>query len=508
MKGFRKLIFAILFACMAVCAAVLVCALVPGLSDRVALLLYGDQKGAALQEDSSELPEHVISSTDMPGIQWESMPFRNYEAYAVPSREELDVPRELLGRNGYTGIQAQISEAGEEEKDPYYGALGEEYTFSQLLYPYYAMLRDDMKSLYRQLYANALEKTVSFTPVTAVSTRELQTVFEALIGDHPELFWLDTCYQCARRGDMVTEITLRYYGIADRLEGARAEFELAAERILTIAQTLETEAEQEAYVHDQLLEQISYRMEAPLNQSAYSALVGGESVCAGYARAFQYLMQKLGIPCYYCMGYAGEDHAWNILLADGQYRNVDVTWDDTPEGIRDYYNQSDQVFSKTHMRRGLSVYLPACPEDGETEQEVNPMKGLEGLINPNPIRPITMEDSGSIYPGDTQGGASGEKDDLSEAGIQESEVMRTLTSYYLDCEKQLVQAGSGQVQFSNCIPVALWESIESAYSSGAYMEGYGEKACKELNMEHIAIHLQAVRLGGGYYRLYHAVATW
>ena len=101
-------------------------------------------------------------------------------------------------------------------------------------------------------------------------------------------------------------------------------------------------------------------MNAPMNQSAYSALVNGRTVCAGYARAFQYLMQRLGIPCYYCTGYAGEDHAWNIIKLGEDYYNVDVTWDDTDTPTYDYFNKSDREFGTSHMRTGLAVYLPAC----------------------------------------------------------------------------------------------------------------------------------------------------
>ena len=73
------------------------------------------------------------------------------------------------------------------------------------------------------------------------------------------------------------------------------------------------------YVHDALASAVTYDLTADMNQSAYSALVNGKSdIIAGYARAYQYLLQQLGIPCYYCTGYSGGDHAWNIVkLEDG-----------------------------------------------------------------------------------------------------------------------------------------------------------------------------------------------
>lgn len=64
--------------------------------------------------------------------------------------------------------------------------------------------------------------------------------------------------------------------------------------------------------------------------SIYDALIGGKSVCSGYAGAFQVIMDALGIECYINEGKAnGEDHAWNIVKLDGKYYFVDVTWGDT-----------------------------------------------------------------------------------------------------------------------------------------------------------------------------------
>ena len=52
---------------------------------------------------------------------------------------------------------------------------------------------------------------------------------------------------------------------------------------------------------------------APDNQNIYSALVGKRTVCAGYARSAQYLLQKMGMECIYVTGTCanGEAHAWN-----------------------------------------------------------------------------------------------------------------------------------------------------------------------------------------------------
>lgn len=52
-------------------------------------------------------------------------------------------------------------------------------------------------------------------------------------------------------------------------------------------------------------------------------------VCRGYAEAFQLLMDKLNIECEIESGYAGEiTHAWNNVKIDGEWYQIDVTYDD------------------------------------------------------------------------------------------------------------------------------------------------------------------------------------
>lgn len=267
-----------------------------------------------------------------------------------------------------------------------------------------------------------------------------------------------------------------------------------------------------------------------MNQSAYSALVQGRSVCAGYARAYQYLMQQLGIPCYYCTGYAGENHAWNIVRLDGVYYNVDVTWDDTEPATYDYFNKSDRQYASTHMRTGLSVYLPACVTDdesgeaaGEAAQSGEPGNStaaepvyksvIADLINPSPMEPLTWQSrgQGSTPDDGAAGTATGEdsaQSELDEAGITADEVRSTMSDYYEECEKLLEQIGVGDKQFSVVIPDSLWSTVEQAYINGDHWQNYVNDALEALGVQNFVIQLAPERLGGGYYRVYHNVYTF
>ncbi len=538
MKVLKGIFFFIMGLVMVGCTGVMICALNPSLTAMLAERVESVDSAQSSQEGRSGglgglfqngegEPDSEAPMESQPGINTDWL--EGQTGYEPPDSPSVEAPEDVSGRTGYEPVREEAQEIDETEADDLTqaenpGDTGSGLDFERELYPYYAMLEPDMQQIYSQIYANALSLTPSFTPVTTVSISQLKTVFEAVYNDHPELFWLDTGYSCKYlRSGRCAEITLKFNETADDLEQARLAFEGAAGSIVSQAQALESQAEMERYVHDMMTQTVEYDVAAPMNQSAYSALVGGRSVCAGYARAFQYMMQQLGIPCYYCTGYAGEDHAWNIVKIDGIYRNVDVTWDDTEEPTYNYFNKTDRELASTHRRTGLSVYLPACdgaaadalpvPEGGEPgapEDEgvpETPADDISTLINPNPIQPLEWQSKTTVEPVDPQQAEEERKrENLEKAGITEEQVRDTMEEYYEDCRKLLKDAGTGDRQFANVIPQSLWSFVERAYNDGAYWKGYVEQALKEMGADNFAIQLQVQDLGGGYYRLYHNVS--
>ena len=88
----------------------------------------------------------------------------------------------------------------------------------------------------------------------------------------------------------------------------------------------------------------------------------GGIVCDGYAKVFQYLMHRAGVPCVVCYGSTisredaendETDHAWNKVQIGGKWLNMDICWADTGWGatfdLRDneHYEQF-RHWSATH----------------------------------------------------------------------------------------------------------------------------------------------------------------
>lgn len=494
---------------MLLCVAVLVCAFNPTLTNALAERVSGMESALGVTNDTTDdfadqFPDDDTTGNDSPQ---NNVVVGNGQTgngvYVPPALEDVTAPESVKDMIGYEPVTDNGQEIGTDaardlQEKLKTGETGENLQFDTSIYPYYGMLNSDMQALYRQIYANAMKCNTSFAPIKAVAVDDLKNVFEAVYNDHPELFWLETSYACKylKNGQCI-EITLQYYQIAEDLEEAKKQFKTAAQEILGGAERLADDAEKERYVHDALIDKVDYHAQTAMGQSAYSALVSGRSVCAGYARAFQYLMMELDIPCYYCAGYSGEDHAWNIVKLGDRYYNVDVTWDDTNPATLDYFNKTDLDYAQTHLRRGMSVNLPVCSTVGMNDSSV------DDLINDNPQKPLAWVDDEEENEQDRI------RRELEELGLKEEDLIDDLNEYYADCQKQMKTVGTGQQQFTCIIPKALWQTIERVYSDGSYEKGYVDAALKELGVENFAIQLQTQRLSGGkYYRLYHNVSTW
>ncbi|MDO5445569.1 MAG: transglutaminase domain-containing protein [Eubacteriales bacterium] len=239
-------------------------------------------------------------------------------------------------------------------------------SFDELYYPYYGMLREELKKVYQQLYSAVSEYKTSVIPAASITTDEAAAVVSALSNDHPELFWLGSDYKVSYLSNgKAIEISVEFNMPVEQIAEAKNKFDTTAEAIIGTAGQLTSFYEREKYVHDHILEHARYDAADVISaQSAYSALVTGKTVCAGYSKAFQYLMTRLNVPTYYCTGYSSGDHAWNIVRLDDGYYNVDLTWDAKDTISYAYFNRTDAEFSETHTRTEYSVYLPACNATG------------------------------------------------------------------------------------------------------------------------------------------------
>lgn len=227
-------------------------------------------------------------------------------------------------------------------------------------FPYYALLSESEKEVYYDILEGAQEYKEYVTPSRKIKIDQVSYIFHAVMFDHPELFWLDSkySYDYYHNNDEVIKINLNYTSVINDIEHNRDIFNTAVNTIVDAAKTYELDYEKEKYVHDALINIITYDENYKDDQSAFGALIYNKGVCAGYAKAFQIIMTKLGIPTYYITGTAEGEHAWNLILLDDGYYNIDLTWDDQVDRIiYKYYNVNEDMISKDHTRKDLSTKI-------------------------------------------------------------------------------------------------------------------------------------------------------
>lgn len=396
-----------------------------------------------------------------------------------PVREQIDKGA------GFQPIEGKGEPAREEDLAQIPAPPETKYNFPALFYPYRAMLSEAEQSVYDLAYASAVACNETFALAQPVKTNRIGVVVQAFFYDHPELFWMETSYGYTYDSEgNVRTVTLRYNGTIENLAAAKASFEAKARAALSGAAALENDVQREKQIHDYLLETVDYDLNSALNQSAYSALVNKSSVCAGYARAFQYLMMQLEIPCYYCVGDSGGDHAWNIICLGGEYYHVDVAWDD-PIGntggsyFYEYFNLTDAEIAADHTRTGLSLQLPAC--EG-TAMSYNAVFGDGGG---QPVRK-----GANLF-------------DYEQLGFTASDILRSLDDYNSESAAQLIEAGEGTHTFYLLLAdEALQKEIYRAVEDREW-EAFVSYAAQQLGLSRYSagIQLSAEPLADGYYRL-------
>ena len=202
----------------------------------------------------------------------------------------------------------------------------------------------------------------------ALSVDELTMVFEVYRRDRADHFWLGNAYSVMRnsKGDALA-LAPSYLYEGQALIAARNEYDRAVSEILAGINPEWSEFERELYIHDYLAGEITYT-EAENAHNSFGAIVEGKAVCEGYAEAFQYLCQRVGIQSFIAIGSSvnpstssPEGHAWNYVRIDGKYYQVDLTWNDQGEKLyHAYFNVTDEEISKDHDTTEVAFPLPVC----------------------------------------------------------------------------------------------------------------------------------------------------
>ena len=116
-----------------------------------------------------------------------------------------------------------------------------------------------------------------------------------------------------------------------------AAMQVKLDQLVDQANTLcQTDLEKVFYVHEWLVQNIAYDREhlsddVQDDHNLRGALLEGTAVCDGYAKTYALTLRKLGITGVLVTS-KDIGHAWNMVKLDGNWYQVDCTWDDPVDG--------------------------------------------------------------------------------------------------------------------------------------------------------------------------------
>ena len=212
--------------------------------------------------------------------------------------------------------------------------------------------RENMKTgTYRIDFGNEFQILLSQADGESKLKKEYQSAIETLIYENPEIFYLDATSMYINIEKVIKITSTKYNVYIDNgskpnylAEGFNSKedidtYQTKIEKVRDyIVKNIKDKNDYEKIklTHNYLRYTINYESTISKNNiyDIYGALVLRECVCEGYAKAFQYIMNEVGIDNVIVIGTGKnsmgktENHAWNYVKLNEKWYAVDVTWDD------------------------------------------------------------------------------------------------------------------------------------------------------------------------------------
>ena len=263
---------------------------------------------------------------------------------------------------GYTFIENTAFTFSEYYK-PHLNRDSVEFLENEKMVELYYKLLENAYYVYPESNADGEFKTKQVLIEDAqLSEAQIRVTIKALFDDNPQIFWLSTTFGYLVSEEYNYTAVQLYSRVAPALvqKGANELKAKVDEFYKTLEKSL-TPYQLELFIHDYIVDNCEYddsisvddkiSVEKAVSFDAYGALVNGLAVCEGYAKAFQLLLNGVGLKCMNIIGESeNELHMWNCVMLDGDWYYVDTTWDDN-ENVAfkyDYFNINEKQLKADH----------------------------------------------------------------------------------------------------------------------------------------------------------------
>ena len=252
-------------------------------------------------------------------------------------------------RSGYIPSELNEGQVQTELTD-----VGSPYKF------YFSRLDNEEKTAYNLILKEIYSMPGSIE-INRISYEQADRVFEALLNDNPDLFFVGRRCSVSTKGSKTT-FSVEYTVEKSEYPEMKKQIDGICETVMASFTDISDEWQTELEIHDYIIDNCEYQLDNGNGEQStvYGALVEGKAACEGYSKAAKLLLDKAGIFSAVVSGMAENEsgevspHMWNAVKIDGNYYYLDCTWDDpvSDDGSDSktyfHFNLDRESLSQTH----------------------------------------------------------------------------------------------------------------------------------------------------------------
>lgn len=237
---------------------------------------------------------------------------------------------------------------------------------------YFKQLTEEEQRVYRELLKGIRVREKEFY-LTISDDDSIDRSYHAVLKDHPEIFWVhnrEKIYKTTYSDSDYCFFTPGYTYTDSEIDEIQTAMEQSFQEVRALIPEDAGDYEKVRIVYTYVIDHTQYQTGED-DQSIAGVFWKKSAVCAGYAGAVQYLLERLDIPCIYVDGStkgSTEGHAWDIVKIGQEYYYVDATNGDQP----DFLN-GDAAQLEEHK---TIIYDYLCPFPEEYEKTYTPSEEL------------------------------------------------------------------------------------------------------------------------------------
>lgn len=335
-----------------------------------------------------EVPVSQFTSTSATVIS--SPETENTSATAVSDSEMHTEVSELtggtLGGNENIPLTGTAASGSDAEIHSILSASGEETPSETADKPY--VFKDAISRPYcystldaneRQLYDFVIkamqrhESKITIPSTITVTTDDYCKIYEMIYNSEHSIFYIDTQmkYTSNSKTKRLVSAELCYTYTTDQISAMQKKIDEAAETIINRITDNMTEYDVAKLFYDTIVTNCVYDESGENCRDLYGCLVDGKAICGGYAKAFSYLCDKVGIQTLTITGDSlseGADpipHMWNMIKLGGEWYHIDVTAGYVKNAVTpyiryDYFCVDDSCIKKSRTVYDQSYSYPAA----------------------------------------------------------------------------------------------------------------------------------------------------